>query len=65
MPTPDRKLIAPGDWVSFQQQSRVVLGRVLYVRPCDRYPGWDGAECITDIGSVREADVLEVRRANA
>lgn len=49
------------DWIRFQRDNKLVIGEVKYAQELRAWP-W-GEEYVTDIGTVREADVLEVRGA--
>lgn len=55
---PETRETQPGDWIAFQQNSRVVIGRVLYLTK--DVLGY--TEAVTDISSVDTRYILEVRR---
>jgi len=51
-----------GDWVTFYQDCRLVIGAVMYRREV----GCHGhIELCTTIGAVDEKDVIECRKGNA
>jgi hypothetical protein len=53
------KDVRVGDWVRFQRDHMLILGVVLYVRPCKYFPYGD--EAVTDIGTVHVDSILERR----
>ena len=58
----ERDAIAPGDWVRFYLDGRLVIGEVQYRLPNSRIPYWPD-ELATDKGVVGVDAVLEVRKA--
>jgi hypothetical protein len=56
----DQPAIEVGDWVSFYQSGRIVIGRVLYLPMQNSWSS--GARISTDIGEVNSEYVLETRK---
>ena len=49
-----------GDWIAFQKNGTVVLGRILYVKRANSHNhAWT---VVTNQGELWEGDILETRR---
>lgn len=51
-----------GDWIAFEKDGRVVIGRVLYrARNHQMLQSVSAYDAITDLGTVNEVNILEIR----